>query len=325
MNFKSLSSFSITGEAVNLFSKDKPKIIIIGASGWLGMSTLHLLQDILGDLNERVLCFGSVEKELKLLNRTSIKQYPLKELSLYPQNKADYLLNFAFLTRGKLDNLSSEDFIESNRIISTTIYKEARRIKVPNVATISSGAVYTEDNSIASDINKNPYGFLKHEEELLFSELKEYGAKVIIPRLFNITGPYSGLPNLYMITSLISQALNVGSITIDSDKKVFRSFISIADLISTIFGSTFLIKKGESIIYDTCGVSIEEVGDLALHIKRLLNSEADIIRPIIDEDSELNYYVGSRSRYGSLIHDLKIREDTIEDQIINTAEYLKLT
>ena len=157
----------------------------------------------------------------------------------------------------------------------------------------------------------------------MFSELAEQGAKVVIPRVFNISGPYTNKDNLYMLPSLISQALNSRSIEILSKKKIYRSYVGISDLLSTIFGCMILMESGNSVIYDTCGISKVEIGELAEIIRDLLNKDAKILRPEVDKESEQDIYIGSRAKIKSLISELKINESSLEDQILCTAQYLK--
>ena len=323
MKQKTFLLHKLTGEALKLFVQKKPEFIIVGASGWLGMATLQLLSDHL-KISEKVTCFGSIKKTLKLLDGTTLVQHPLEELSDYPKGKADYLLNYAFLTKENERTFKQQEYIKLNRQISIKVFNEAKRIRVANLSTISSGSVYSKERSIVSDLSKNPYGYLKKEEEVLFSGLKDLGMKVVIPRVFNLSGPYSNKKEFYMFSSLLAQALKSNEMVITSKKRIFRSFISTSDLLSTIFGSMKLLNEGESVIYDTCGDSVVEIGELALQVKDLINKKAKIIRPDIDESLSPDKYIGSRSEYESLINKLEIKESSLQDQIVNTSEYMKV-
>ena len=84
-----------------------------------------------------------------------------------------------------------------------------------------------------------------------------------------------------------------------------------------------LMESGNSVIYDTCGISKVEIGELAEIIRDLLNKDAKILRPEVDKESEQDIYIGSRAKINSLISELKINESSLEDQILCTAQYLK--
>ena len=124
-------------------------------------------------------------------------------------------------------------------------------------------------------------------------------AKVVIPRVFNISGPYSR--NLYMLPSLILQALSSTSIQIFSKNKMYRSYVGISDLLSTIFGCMNLMEPGDSVIYDTCGISKIEIGELAEIIRDLFNENAEILRPEVNKSTESDIYIGSRTKIKCLI------------------------
>ena len=314
---------AISGLARKKLLNERKKIIIVGASGWLGMATLELLKGINKELDNYVYCFGSKKRNLFLLDGTRVTQHPLSELSLLPENSADYLINFAFLTKDKIKVLPKEIFIKTNFKISDFVSKEALRINVMNIATISSGEVYSEDKSVVSDINISPYGFLKFQEEQMFSGLTKNGAKVIIPRLFNLSGPYSVNKEVYVFLSFIAQALSSDFINITSGQLIYRSYVGICDLLSTIFGSMSIMEEGEIKIYDTCGESVVEIGELALQVKDLVNKKAKIIRPEVDENMKPDKYIGSRSEYELLIKKLDIKERSLKHQVLNTAKYIK--
>ena len=70
--------------------------------------------------------------------------------------------------------------------------------------------------------------------------------------------------------------------------------------------------------------SVVEIGELALQVKDLINKKAKIIRPDIDESLSPDKYIGSRSEYESLINKLEIKESSLQDQIVNTSEYMKV-
>ena len=116
---------TLSGLAKEKFKDSKAKLIIIGASGWLGMSTLELLKQAVDNLDHSVFCFGSKVKNLTLFDGTKITQSPLSELSSFPKKGADYLLNFAFLTKEKAEILSKDKFREIKTFSSSYNYLHA--------------------------------------------------------------------------------------------------------------------------------------------------------------------------------------------------------
>ena len=84
-----------------------------------------------------------------------------------------------------------------------------------------------------------------------------------------------------------------------------------------------IMEEGEIKIYDTCGESVVEIGELALQVKDLVNKKAKIIRPEVDENMKPDKYIGSRSEYELLIKKLDIKERSLKHQVLNTAKYIK--
>mgnify|MGYP002839418483 CR=1 FL=1 len=198
-----------------------------------------------------------------------------------------------------------------------------KRLKVQKIATISSGSVYQKDGSLLSKIERNPYGALKLEEEKLFSSLADNGSCVVIPRVFNISGPYLSNFDLYMLSSLIKQAALGEKIEIKSSYKVVRSFVAIAELISIILGIFDKEKVGKTFVFDTAGEAELEIGELASKVKKQLNSQARISRPELSKATKEDRYVGNRQKYYSFLHKYNIPSISIDDQILCTYEYMK--
>ena len=299
------------------------RFVITGASGWLGRATLELLKNVSREFPNNITCFGSSKKVIQLLDGTKVSQFKLSDLESYPKQEADYLINFAFLTKEKSIKLTKKEFLETNRFLSSFISQQALRIEVPNILTMSSGGVYSQDKDLVKSINEDLYGFLKLEEESLFLGLSNLGRKVIIPRLFNVSGPHVYKHDLYMLPSLVYQAIKGDEMIIHSQTKVYRSFVSLAELMSVVLGSFEGLEMGEGLVFDASGTEVVEIGELALKVKQLLLSEAEIIRGELNEEAD-NRYLGSTKEYMDLIRELKISSNSLKDQILCTALYLKM-
>ena len=243
-------------------------------------------------------------------------------MSSFPKGNVSYLLNFAYLTKEKSEAIPVEDFIRINSYLSDLVSEQAKRIGVDNILTVSSGSVYGKEEQYVSDIDIDPYGVLKLREEILYSRIAEGGSKVVIPRAFNVSGPYVYKAYLYMLPSFIYQALTSDAISITADNKIYRSFVAISELISVVIGAFGIIQRGEVLIFDTVGESEMEMGDLALKVKEIINRNVRIHRDNLNSEKRANRYIGSREKYSSLIKELHIKELNLEDQILCTGEYL---
>lgn len=290
------------------------KICIIGASGWIGLNALSLLRH--NSLLKEVKCFGSTEKKINLLD-FELTQEPLEKLSDYDEGYFDLLLNFAFLTEDKLVLYGEEEFKYQNSKLINFIANEVYRLKVRHVVTISSGAVYRNREK------QNSYGDMKIYEENKFKSLAKDGkTQVVIPRLFNLSGPFINKMDRYMISSLISQGFLNNEIKIFSDRKVFRSFLDIKEFILTFLSTFKPGHKGFALSFDATGKEIIEIGSLAKLVKDKYFVDCNIIRKELSRESEDNYY-GDRSSYESVQKEKGIKNIPLEEQLDITYEYLK--
>ena len=125
-----------------------------------------------------------------------------------------------------------------------------------------------------------------------------------------------------MLPSLVFQAIKKDKIIINSQMKVYRSFVSLAELMSVVLGTFEELELGESLVFDASGTEVIEIGELALKVKQLLHSEAEILRRALNKETA-DRYLGSSKEYTDLIRKLEISPNSLKDQILCTALYLK--
>ena len=104
--------------------------------------------------------------------------------------------------------------------------------------------------------------------------------------------------------------------------KVYRSFVSLAELMSVVLGTFEELELGESLVFDASGTEVIEIGELALKVKQLLHSEAEILRGALNKETA-DRYLGSSKEYTDLIRKLEISPNSLKDQILCTALYFK--
>src|SRR3546814_18399097 len=118
---KTAYEMRISDWSSDVCSSDLHRIVLTGASGWLGRATSDLLQNALGDaFAERVFCFGSRQAELRLSETQLIMQRPLADLIKLPYQPT-YLLPFAFLTKDRAETMQEQDYCAANRAIPPSV------------------------------------------------------------------------------------------------------------------------------------------------------------------------------------------------------------
>ena len=118
------------------------RVLVTGASGWLGQATLELLIQTFGaEWRERVVAFGSRERHWRLRDGTPVMQHPLAALGTLPRAPS-LLLHFAYLTREKTGQMPIADYIATNRTLSQLVATAGAAVGVERMFVTSSGAVH---------------------------------------------------------------------------------------------------------------------------------------------------------------------------------------
>ena len=299
------------------------RVLVTGASGWLGQAALELLVHAIGPTwDERVLAFGSSERTLTLRDGTEVRQQPLAMLLRLPRQPS-LLLHFAYLTREKTASMPSKMYVATNRAISRMVAKDSAACGVERVFVTSSGAVHA---ALAAPDDPDPsllYGKLKLEDESFFRDFAMAAPerRVFLARLFNLSGPYINKLDSYALASFIQQARH-GSIEIRARHPVVRSYTSASNLLGTAFGE-LLVDAGESFTcVETAGDHEVELGELAQAVRDVSAPHATIERPTLTAEP-VDRYVGDGSHYRRLLATHGVVEHPLSRQITDTADYLK--
>jgi UDP-glucuronate decarboxylase len=297
------------------------RVLVTGASGWLGRAALELLAHSIGPgWRSRVEAFGSGPRALKLRDGAEIQQRPLSELGELP-HQPSLLLHFAYLTREKVAGMSPDDYIRTNRQITRTVLEAGVRAGVERAVVTSSGAVHA---ALAAPTSSNPallYGRLKLEDEALFSSFARAaaGRRALALRLFNLSGPYINKP--YALSSFIEQA-RAGRIDVQARSPVTRSYTSAANLLGVMLGYLLSDEAEPVLCIETAGECAVEMGALAEAVRAVVNESATIERAAPD-GSPADCYVGDGRAYRALMQCYGIPEDPLARQIGDTADYLR--
>lgn len=301
----------------SLLDKVKNKnshFIITGASGWIGKALLEQLYLSLGaDFSQRVFPISVSSKTIELRDGIAVKTYDYNHD--FPQNKKYIIFHLAFLTKDKLTSHSEEEFLAQNQKIRSNITKIIDDVKPHALFYSSSGAVYSQSDQ---------YGIEKLDDEKYFTKLAEKnGFEIIIPRIFNIAGPYINKVNLYALSDFIMQSKLNKTIKISAKIKVLRSYIHIADLLKICF--SWILdenKKERKIIFDTANYDELEMADLADLVAKVMNNSTQIIRKEFNENATENRYVGDNKIQKELCQKYGINILNHQEIIEDTREYL---
>jgi nucleoside-diphosphate-sugar epimerase len=277
--------------------------VITGATGWIGST------------------FESYLKE-NFPNVTACKANRNMELSSKIEGEVA-LFHFAFPTKDKTSGMSLEEYKSSVLTLRGKVVDLIEKIKPTKMVYVSSGAVFKLGTSkFVETLEEDPYGFLKLEEEKIFSEIaSQKGIKLLIPRIFALAGGFVNKHELYLLPNFILQAKKTGKIQINAKGRVFRSFIHIFDLFEICL-KYFESNLESPYIFETSGEKVLELNDVAFYIAKTLDLKIQISREFYPNIPENNYYAQNNSCI-LLLDKLKIKTPRhLEDCILDTYKFL---
>jgi nucleoside-diphosphate-sugar epimerase len=315
-----LAFSSITGARLLESGLD---VVVTGGGGWLGQATLEMLDSSFGPhLASRVHVFASSRRSMTLRSGTQLEVLPLREL---PRLRVGphLLTHYAFATRELAAQLGASEYIARNEEITAMVAVHVTRSQPVGMVVLSSGAVYLGD-----DLSANPYGVLKARDERHFLDLAEgMGGKgptprIVVPRLFNLAGPFLNKPDHYVLGSIINDIARGGPIRLHAARPVVRSYVHVCDLVELVFAMIMGEGPMPHVAFDTAGECEVEVGELAELAASVLGEPGmPIRRPPLD-GSATDRYVGDSTIIDSLAKSYGMTMQPLSRQVEDTARYL---
>jgi UDP-glucuronate decarboxylase len=264
-------------------------VAVTGATGWFGGVALDLLYEALGDqAATRVVGYASSAREVTVSDGRTVGVRPLVAL-LSQDPPPTTLLHCAFLTREKVAVLGIDSYASRNLAITATVLGALSKHEPRCVVAMSSGAVYSSTGGLVSDLLADPYGTLKHVDELAFrAATRDVGGICVIPRVFSVAGARMTKPELYALGSMIEMARAGGPIEVRALGPVFRSYCGVDEVLAL---AVWAGLSGRDVVFDTCG-PVVEVEELARVVAQEHGLDADVVRRTLDPDVAPDRYVG---------------------------------
>ena len=310
--------------------ESKLRVVVTGASRWLGQASLEMLESALGDdLHSRVFAFASRARSLNLRSGMEIALESLEHLP-HLDPAPTLLLHYAFLGQDRILDIEADEYARRNAGIRKIVGDAMQKIQVTHLLLSSSGAVYglptSADRSLCPDPVRNPYGMQKILDEDYFPGIcRGLGARMAIARIFNLSGPYINKDDAYALYSVINAALAGGPVTLRATRRVIRAYTSVRDLVDVSVGWLLGERRGDVIVFDTGGDQPVEIGQLVQHVLELMDRVGmRIQRPGLggQSDDMDDIYVGDGRLFRSMADQQGIALSGLRSQILETVEYL---
>ncbi len=298
--------------------------VVTGATGWIGCATLEMLALALGErFSVKVQAYGGRGGVLKLTAGPVIEILPLATPAPRP-SKPTILFHYAFLTKDKVVQLGDvHAYSKGNLEIREHTLRLASTMNLAGMVLASSGAVYDHIGHKAREADAGIYGQLKFQDEEIFADFcHRRGVPLIIPRIFNLSGPFINKFTSYALSSIIVDVLTGKAVKLTAAHAVYRSYVYVGDVIELAVRQLLASDSAKPVIYDTRGSDIVEIGDLARIICRVLaRPDFAIDRPPVS-DSKADNYLGSPQPWADILSRENYNLLPLRQQIEYTVRYI---
>jgi nucleoside-diphosphate-sugar epimerase len=255
------------------------RVLVTGASGWLGRTALDLLAPLhLPTLalasRARIIRVGDCEIECRVWDDWEVAAFA-----------PSVVLDCAFLTRDRISDMPLGDYVAANRTLTQRLVYATQLAGVRLALTISSGAAVYPHDALNGPLEDNPYGYLKREaEHRLAQAAAESGAVPVVSRAWSISGAHVQKPQGYALGSMI-QAAASGAIRITARHPVFRRYVLAEELLALGIAEG---SVGPATI--DSGGELVEIAELAERIAAVLCPDVVISRDEVNADQSDNYH-----------------------------------
>lgn len=251
------------------------KILITGASGWIGKETLCFLQKYFGHLSElKLTLIGNSSRVIEIHG----EQVLINGITdVESEENFDVILHYAFATQDKAISLGFDKFREVNLALNMVAHRLSSQSPNAKNLILSSGVVSLAPENQRSESMQN-YAQLKQDLENRFTDKNS-----LVLRLWNTSGHHLGYNVNYALSEFISKAKIHQDIEIRNN--VRRSYVAAQDLIEAAL--KYLLSGGSGVV--NSGGFETDLSSLAKQITEVNKSRSKIIVLDREPDTNLDY------------------------------------
>jgi nucleoside-diphosphate-sugar epimerase len=293
------------------------RVAVVGAAGWIGAA-----------LADRALAAGLPADRLRVFTRLTcalsigdaeVQTEVLTESAIL--GDGDWLI----LHAGIIGTAPDRDPTEVRRLndaLLANVLGLADSGQVRRLVLISSGAAHRPGEGGPA---KAAYSQMKRDhEDVVTAWAEKAGSAVLLPRVFNLGGPYITHPQNYALGDFILSQARLGQIKIGSGEPVVRDFTHVLELAGGLLDMAVDEAEGAE-PFDIGGGEAVELGELA----RLVAAAVAVGTPVIDRPtasgSPGDRYVGDGRRYQAALSRGGQTAAPLPVIIADTVAYLRKT
>lgn len=284
------------------------RILVLGASGWLGRTLVRELQT--QGSQDHILVASSARQEVIGSQNYHVKIFSMPEIRDF---SPEVVINCAFLTKDRFKLHEVQEFIKINESLSSNFFDALSLPHVGLGVTISSGSATLPS---ADSIELNPYGYLKKLEQEQLLSLGSSTLTVGVARAWSLSGDLVTNPESYALSDFVWQALTTGQITVNATGEVWRRYCDAAEFLKL---SLKAIITGRESIVDSGGPLVE-LRELADIVSEVVGGVAvSSTSPV--GTSEI--YASNGQQYEQLCKEFGISIESLSSQIYRVTEALR--
>ena len=257
---------------------------IVGATGWVGRAMLHAVLEAAPDIaSERLRLFTGRPRALTIEGRGFHTETLEASAAL---GDGRWIVVHAGVIGG--------DARRQNDALLEEVLRLSAGAQVERLVLVSSGAAGFGDDAPP---DKAAYAQMKRDHELRALDWSGgTGVRLLIPRIFNLGGPYMTCVGNYALGDFIQRLSRQGELAIAAPDPVVRTYVHVMEMARTILDMA-VDETEDSAPFDVAADETVELGDLAHEVADALGlKDAKITRPAPTGGAG-DRYVGEGRRY----------------------------
>jgi nucleoside-diphosphate-sugar epimerase len=297
------------------------RVAIVGASGWVGMALADQVLATRPDLApDRLRLFGSARRDLHVRDRQAL----IEPMDNGPRlGDGDWLVLHAAIIGGdRVEGGDQAEVRRRNDALLDRILALAETGQTRRLVAFSSGAVHRPE---AGSSDRQAYTTMKRDHE---AAIAEWGRRteraVLIPRVFNLGGPFINHTEAYALGDFILALARRERIAIGAADPVFRSFVHVSEMARVILDMA-VDETQSAEPFDVGGAEVVELGGLARAVGGALGHADPAIDRPAPGDGPGDWYVGDGRRYQSALFRRGERPTPLARIVADTVAYLEAT
>jgi nucleoside-diphosphate-sugar epimerase len=291
-------------------------VAVVGASGWIGRAAVASVLAAAPDLpSERLRLFTGRPCEIAVSDRSLATSALGTDTRL---GDGDWIVVHAGIIGG--DASAGGEVRQRNDALLDHVLEMSGAADLRRLIFISSGAAGLGSETPPA---KAAYAAMKQDHEhAVAAWSRKAGKPSLVPRVFNIGGPYMTVAGNYALGDLILNLARNGRAAIGAADPIFRNYVHVVEMADALL--EMAVDEGEDgAPFDVGGVETVELGALARRIAHRLGiPDATIDRPPAAGGAG-DWYVGDGARYQAALFRMAREPVSLDTTIDDTIAWLR--